>query len=202
MTVKQLAYQFGVSTRTVQRDIDAFNKANETNHPNGTNDQVINPDLLEYLKAKRKNDLFAGEAEQEQKPKPRRNKTKSAPDPEQEEPDPLRVSLSRPWLVISVIIVILFADMFAFGYVAFDQWGSAWVAAGFVVLGFATGIGAVVTYNRIEDLKSAERWKYIFGALQFTLFEFAVNDLFTLAKLLIGVMFVASFMGALRSIRK
>lgn len=116
----------------------------------------------------------------------------------------LQEHLSSDWLIIAVLIVILFADMTAFAIIAQNRFSdSIWFAPFmFAMIGLATGLGAVVTYNRIEDGKLAERWKIAFGVLQFLVFSLAINESWFFAELTMTSMFVLVFIGVQRSIKK
>lgn len=116
----------------------------------------------------------------------------------------LQERLSADWLIISVLVVILFADMTAFAIIGQHEFsgkitGSAFI---FAVIGLATGVGSVVTFNRIEEKQTAEAWKWIFGILQFFVFSLAINEVWFYAELIMTSMFVLVFIGVQRSIKK
>lgn len=116
----------------------------------------------------------------------------------------LQQRLSSDWLIIAVLIVILFADMTAFAIIGQHEFSEriSFSPLLFAVIGLATGIGSVVTYNRIEDQRTAEIWKYIFGVLQFLVFSLAINESWFFAELTMTSMFVLVFIGVQRSIKK
>ena len=116
----------------------------------------------------------------------------------------LQQNLSSDGLAILVLIVLLFADSLAFGIIGHNKFNyiTQYIGVLFSILGLTTGIGAIVTYLRIEKVSIAEGWKYLFGVCQFLVFFLAVNQYWFLAEIVMTLMFVFSFMGVLKSIRK
>lgn len=116
----------------------------------------------------------------------------------------LQRKLSADWLIVVVLVVILFADMFAFGSIGHHSFGKRikFAAIFFSIIGLATGIGSVVTYNRIKDLRTAETWKWCFGIMQFCVFLLAINEEWFWAEMVMTSMFVLVFIGVQRSIKK
>lgn len=115
----------------------------------------------------------------------------------------LQKRLSADWLIVFVLLVILGADAFAFGTIGSVEFGdvSSYSWAFFAILGVSTGIGSIVTYNRIEDDKTANTWKLVFGVLQFLIFELAINDCYMAGGAVMATMFVLVFIGVQRSIK-
>lgn len=132
---------------------------------------------------------------------PKRLISKSTP---KIESSTLQKKLSADWLIVLVLVVILFADMFAFGSIGHHGFGKRirFAALFFSVIGLATGIGSVVTYNRIKDLRTAEIWKWCFGVMQFCVFLLAINEEWFWAEMIMTSMFVLVFIGVQRSIKK
>lgn len=128
------------------------------------------------------------------KPKPRpRPKPKPEPEPE---PTDLQKKLSADWLIVVVMLVILLADGFAFGVIGHHNFGKIpFAGVAFGVIGLATGVGSIATYNRVKDMVLAERWKYVFAVLQFAVFTAAVNEWWTAGEIVMGLMFVTVFAG-------
>lgn len=116
----------------------------------------------------------------------------------------LQQRLSSDWLIVVVLLVILCADMIAFSIIGHNSFKEVLPSANiiFAVIGLATGIGSVVTYNRIKEVKLAEIWKWIFGVLQFCVFSFAINEQWFYAETIMTIMFVLVFIGVQRSIKK
>lgn len=115
----------------------------------------------------------------------------------------LQQRLSADWLILTILIVILGADMFSFAVVGDYEFGDkfihSWVF--FAVMGLAVGLGSIVTYNRIEDNLTANAWKITFGILQFAIFESVINEWMVCAGVVMAIMFVLVFVGAQRSIK-
>lgn len=115
----------------------------------------------------------------------------------------LQTLLSANWMVLIVLFVVLWVDMFCFGVIGDNEfgekWGLAWLP--FSIIGLAVGFGSIVTYNRISKENLANTWKYIFGVLQFSLLEFVINDWLILGGVVVGVMFVLVSIGTQRSIK-
>ena len=193
MTIKLLATTAGVSTRTVQRRIEVFNKEHNTTHSSGENSEITDQELLKFLMLEFDIEGNKKEPDIEEKKK---EKKKPASD--------LQTKLSSDWLIIAVMVVILWCDMFAFGAIGQNQFSHISKFAGFLfaIIGLATGIGSVVTYNRIKNETTAEAWKYIFALLQFSVFALVINQKFFFAELVMTSMFVAVFVGVQRSIKK
>lgn len=207
MNIDELSVQAGKSKRTIQRWIAAYNKTNNTSFDNGVNAIINDPDLLSYLKSKFEPQptLFEPSATIEQPVEQSIVKEKKRPDtPKKRSVVSLQQRLSADWLVIVVLLVILWADMFAFGSIGHHEFGDkiTFAAVVFSIIGLATGIGSVVTYNRIKDAKTAEIWKWCFGVLQFAVFSLAINEQWVFAEMVMTSMFVLVFIGVQRSIKK
>jgi len=116
----------------------------------------------------------------------------------------LQKRLSADWLIMLVLLVILWADMFAFGVIGHNEFKNKidYSAIFFSIIGLATGIGSVVTYNRIKDNRTAEIWKWCFGVMQFSVFSLAINEQWFFAEMVMTSMFVLVFIGVQRSIKK
>lgn len=130
-------------------------------------------------------------------------KASKAVDEPKETKTNLQKRLSADWLILSVLIVIIGADMFSFATIGDYEFGSKFVYSWvfFAVMGLAVGLGSIVTYNRIEDKKTANAWKVVFGILQFLLFEFVINEWLVSGGFVMASMFVLVFVGAQRSIK-
>ena len=215
MKIKELSKRFDCSDRTVQRWIQAYNKKNGRSHPYGQRDDITDEKLLTFLESKTE-----GEKELPEQPKPEENPNKDPDGDENKKPTPrpkrqktvnrakkkhLQEKFSADWLVVTVLVTILGADMFAFGAIGFNEFGEKaggwWVCIPFALMGLATGFGSVVTYNRISDEKLAVWWKSIFGTLQFTVFALVVNEQWFWAELVMTSMFVIVFIGVQRSVK-
>jgi len=116
----------------------------------------------------------------------------------------LQRKLSSDWLIVFVLLVILFADMIAFSIIGEHEFKGKipFAKVVFAVLGLATGIGSVVTYNRIQEFKLSEIWKWTFGVLQFLVFNLTINENWFFAETVMTLMFVLVFIGVQRSIKK
>lgn len=197
-SIKKISFDANKSERTIKRWIDSFNKENGTNHPNGNDAIISDPKLLKYLISRYPvdNNLKPGSSSDSPKPQQRKeSRVKKAT---------LQDRLSADWLVLLVLGVILWADMFAFGTIGNQNFGTKIPYAGvlFSIIGLATGIGSVVTFNRIKDVKIANLWKWLFGLLQFSVFSLAINEQWFYAEIIMTLMFVFVFIGAQRSIKK
>jgi len=116
----------------------------------------------------------------------------------------LQEKLSSDWLIVIVLLTILCADMIAFSIIGHNSFKDAlpYPHIIFAVIGLATGIGSIVTYNRIEKKAVGEFWKWLFGVLQFCVFSFATNESWRFAETTMTIMFVLVFVGVQRSIKK
>jgi len=235
MLIKDIAAQANTTNRTIQRDIEAFNKANSTSHSDSLKEHVIDVDLLQYLQQKRNFSMVTAESVEEKrlvlveaieehiqsnantavlsndKPikrtdtpgKPKKSSHDTQPKATQAKKTDLQTRLSADWLIMSVLIVILFADVISFGLIGDHEIGDrfqySWIFFG--IMGLATGLGSIVTYNRIQDEKLAVTWKITFGVLQFSVFEFAVNEIWVAGGVVMMLMLVLVFIGAQRSIK-
>jgi len=146
-SIQGLADEAGKSVRTIQRWVVAYNEENKTEHKSGTRDLISDEDLIFYIESKY--DLPPGVSSdtepvvmQEEKIVRRKNRKTTLQD-----------RLSADWLVILVLFVILFADMFAFGTIGNHNFGTKikYSAVIFSIIGLATGVGSVITYNRIKN---------------------------------------------------
>lgn len=197
-SIKKISFDANKSERTIKRWIDSFNKENNTNHANGNDAIISDPELLKYLTSRYPvdNNLKPGSSSDSPKPQPRK------------ESRPKKVTLqdrlSADYLVLVVLGVILCADMFAFGTIGDHNFGTKIPFAGvmFSIIGMATGIGSVVTFNRIKNNKISNGWKWIFGLMQFSVFSLTVNDQWFYAEIVMTSMFVLVFIGVQRSIKK
>ncbi len=93
--------------------------------------------------------------------------------------------------------------MFCFGVIGNHEFGEKWSLAWlpFSIIGLAVGFGSIVTYNRIQEEATANKWKYIFGFLQLCLFEFVINEWLIMSGGVAGLMFVIVSIGTQRSIK-
>lgn len=191
MTPTQIAKKLNVHTRTVQRKIDRFNSEQGTDHSNGANVEITDAQLLNYL---------TGEPA---KIEPQSIEPAKAIKPEKTKAIPLQKRLSSDVLIVCVLVIILWADMLAFSSIGMHEFADKVPYPGivFAIIGLATGIGSVVTYNRIKDTRTAEVWKWCFGALQFAVFSLSINEIWFYAELTMTFMFVVVFVGVQRSIK-
>lgn len=205
-SINSFALFVNVSTRTIQRRISKFNKENSTNHKKGVYDPISDIELQEYLIDEFKNE----EPRKENVVEFDLNSKKDFPscrvhsELKLNQLSTLQRKLSSDWLIVFVLIVILFADMIAFGIIGEHEFQGKIPAAKivFAVLGLATGIGSVVTYNRIQEFKLSEIWKWAFGVLQFLVFNLTINENWFFAETVMTLMFVLVFIGVQRSIKK
>jgi len=214
-TIKTFAEKAGKSNRTIQRWIESYNKKNDTDFATGVNAVIEDENLLSFLNSK-----FSPEEPVEKSivsasdDAPAAIEVKDAPIIKKAEKRPqrskdrqistLQERLSADWLIVVVLLVILWADMFAFGSIGHHEFGDKikYSAVVFSIIGLATGIGSVVTYNRIKNVKTAEIWKWCFGVLQFAVFSLAINEQWVIAEMVMTSMFVLVFIGVQRSIKK
>lgn len=219
-----------VSSRTIQRRIEKFNSENNTDHKKGLHDPVVDVKLQNFLlnefnlfnadlsekeesnvitlyEAKDDVSDIAKEQTEEliEKVSEKLNLQNREDDINTiETTSHLQKKLSSDWLIIVVLLTILCADMIAFGIIGHHNFSKIipYSHVIFAIIGLATGIGSVVTYNRIKEFKLAEIWKWIFGILQFCVFSFAINENWFLAETVMTLMFVLVFIGVQRSIKK
>ena len=116
----------------------------------------------------------------------------------------LSAHLSRDWLAITVICTLLLVDVFSFSVIGHNRFSQDYAQSGiaFGIIGFACGIGSVVTYNRIKDEAIANRWKYVFACFQFFVFLCAANKLWTVGEVVLSLMFVVVFVGVQKSVKQ
>lgn len=232
MTIKEIAEKAKKNTVTVQRWVRNYNEINSKDFESGTNSEVKDLGLLTFIDSKIKKQPVKSKIgpgtiiNVKANPNPnfkldkkeRRIKDKqvthevidlvaaaySENEKEPENRKQLQERLSADWLVIVVLLVLLWCDMFAFGAIGAKEWGAKIPYAGiiFSIIGLASGIGSVVTYNRIENINTAEVWKWIFGALQFAVFILVINERWFYAEMVMTSMFVLVFIGVQRSIKK
>ena len=163
-------------------------------------DEILPSGIIEFLTQSNGNGapLSVPPKSVPSQPKVRKTRQKALKRPD------LQERLSNDWLILVVLFVILWADMFAFGAIGQQNFSDrlSFAAFFFALIGLATGVGSVVTYNRIQETKTAEAWKWIFGILQFTVFALVVNEAWFWAELIMTSMFVLVFIGVQRSIKK
>lgn len=205
-SVKAFAQAVNKSNRTVQRRIEKYNKENNTCFPFGLKDLIDNEFLISFLKKEFSHDnqdheeadiLLSSESRSV-------GDYSSTMEVQIKDKTDLQEKLSSDWLIVVVLLTILCADMLAFSIIGHQEFSDRIPFAGvlFAIIGFATGIGSVVTYNRIENKRLAETWKWFFGFLQFLVFSFAVNEKWFYGETTMTLMFVLVFISVQRSIKK
>ena len=238
MLIKEIASLAEVGVRTIQRDIESFNKQNQTFHSKGLADTVVNESLLSYLEDKRgfvrveeddgddprieplvavpnlelikegiieatKDKAVKTNTSSDSSGSGRKSRQRANSKPKSKKKTDLQTILSANWMVIVVLLVILWVDMFCFGVIGDHEFGEKWPLSWlpFSLIGLAVGFGSIVTYNRISNEKTANTWKYVFGGLQLLLFEFVINEWLVLSGGVAGLMFVIVSIGTQRSIK-
>ena len=223
MTIKEIAKKAKKNTVTVQRWVRDYNKVNSKDFESGTNSEVNNQELLLFIDSKIKKKAEVKKVESKKKIGPGTlikvkktdvivpSTTLNVPSEpilvpviEKNDTKGLKEHLSADWLIVAVLIIILWCDMFAFGVIGGHEFGDKISYAGFIfsIIGLATGIGSVVTFNRISNDNLAETWKWIFGVLQFSVFSLTVNEYWFWAETVMTLMFVLVFVGVQRAIKK
>lgn len=204
MTIDIAASKSGKSTRTVKRWIESYNKINGTNFENGENAIISDPQLLAFIKSKFPIQVAGSTISKEQKKSIPVKKTVRECTPAKPKRKTIQQRLSSDWLVGLVLAIILFADVFAFSVIGDHEFGEKFSLsfAFFGVMGFATGVGSMISYSRIQDEKLSNAWKWFFGVLQFSVFFLATNEFWIAAEVVMTAMFVFVSMGVQRSIKK
>jgi hypothetical protein len=206
MTTSSIASKAKVSTRTIQRRIEKFNTSNHSHekHQIGKDIPASSTALIQYLESEFH--ISLSENQEYKTPEGAVRIAKHIAKPKKQKattPTALQVRLSADWIVIVVLIIVLGADMIAFALIGNHEFSEnipfAW--AFFALLGFATGTGSVITYNRIKDETISFRWKIFFSILQYSVFSFSINERWFLAELVMTLMFVTVFVGVQRSIK-
>lgn len=132
-----------------------------------------------------------------------KGRQKSNSKPKTKKKTDLQTRLSADWLVLTVLAIILLMDVFVFGAIGQHEFGEkvpmSWMFFG--VIGFATGIGSISTYNRIEKIRVAETWKYIFSVMQLLVFMLTMNEVWFWAEVVMSLMVVTVFTGTQRAIK-
>lgn len=199
MLVKELPTHMGVSLRTVQRRISQYNERHGTDFRLGEQQPVPNELIEHFIKAPKKATSPTAVATASRFPKKKRTGSEKA----RVQHSGLKRVLYSDVLPASVLLVILIADFFAFAIVAdrifSDSFSLAWVFFG--LIGLFTGIGAVVTFFRMEDQVAAFRYKVAFGVAQFLVFELAVHGFNQWASLVMALMFAGVFISVQSAIR-
>lgn len=225
MLIKEIATKANTTPRTIQRDIDSYNLLNGTDHSNSLKEPIEDEGLIGYLAEKRGVGLVQAKTtdvhrsivsdDLVKKPtvvreEPTKQRQQANLKPKRKKKVDLQTRLSADWLIMLVILSILASDMVSFYVLSDAAYGGRlpFVPFFFAPLGLICGIGAVVTYNRIENTWLAELWKYGFAVLQFVLFEFALAEMsgdhfqFISGQTVMSFTQVAVFTGALRSIKR
>ena len=211
-SIKEISEKIGKSSRSVQRWIEQYNEENNTIHGAGLNDHISDAVVKAYIysraekrKQQRQPDaelqpFQAMQVERVKEAAPQRHRSA------EKRRKTLREKLSADWLVMLVLLVILWVDMFSFAAVGshgfgtkFAEYSSA-ITVAFSIIGLATGIGSIVSYNRIKDQNAAEAWKWLFGSMQFIIFEGVVNEWWKVSEFTMAAMFVLVFIGVQRAI--
>lgn len=211
-SIKEISEKIGKSSRSVQRWVEQYNEENNTSYGAGLNDHISSVDIEAYIYAraeKRKQQrqpdaelqpFQAMQVERVKEVTPQRQKAT------EKRRKTLREKLSADWLVMLVLLVILWVDMFSFAAVGSHGFGinfveySSIITVAFAIIGLATGIGSIVSYNRIKDQNAAEAWKWLFGSMQFIIFESVVNEWWKVSEFTMAAMFVLVFIGVQRAI--
>lgn len=139
---------------------------------------------------------------------PRYNSRRATPSVEQvaptteEEPTKLQKQLSANWLIKWVLYSLILADGIAFAVIADRKIEMNYVEQGFFYLGVMCGVGAIAMYCKIKKFKDAETFKYIYGLLQFIVFEVAIQTSLFSWETCMTIMIIVVEMGVMHSIRK
>lgn len=219
-TVKKLGELAGVNYVTIQRDIQQFNKENQTKHGHGARDVVSNDALFSFLVEKRgiQRPNVKTEAFTPKKAKsplsvksgpqgvifPPLEQPKDIKEPENglKKEDWLQNLLQHPRLILFVLLSILLIDAVSIGTIGDRLFGEkidyAFYLFGFV--GFVCGIGAVVSYVRIQNRQTANIWKWTFAVFQFVAFEVAMGAGFGW-DIVLPIMMSSVFISILKSVK-
>lgn len=114
----------------------------------------------------------------------------------------LQATLSHNWLVLLVLFSLILADGVAFSVIAQKAIDSIqYVGLIFFYIGIICGVGIMVMYAKVKSFMLAEVFKYIYGLLQFVVFEVAIKAKFWSWETCMTFMIVFIGMGVMYTIR-
>jgi hypothetical protein len=178
MTVREIADQYGVSARTVYRDIEKYNFEKGCSHPNGYNDQVEDGELLKYIKERRSGK--GNGAEKAEKPKKRKGLRR-----EEKKPKVIEVEIgpSKDINIVGVmLLVLLSADGIACAWIAMNTIAGGLreiAGAGFFCVGVAIGYAAFIHQRKYEGYNEAWAAGFFIFQMLLHLSAFEVFDMGT-----------------------